>query len=110
MNHVAPHSDERLLGEAFRDTLPLAYRQPLTEASVLLGDEWFWSAARAPGEAHGLGRLRRDLAPRYQLEYKARLAPQCAICLVMEGSKLAQPAFPGIACVADQLVIRALIE
>ncbi len=110
MNHEAPHSDERLLGEAFRDTLPLAYRRALTEAAVLLEDEWFWSAASAPGEDHGLGRLRDALPPRYQLEYSPRLARQFSICLLMVAWKLAQPVFPGIACIAEQLVIRALIE
>jgi hypothetical protein len=91
------------LGEAFRSILPLRHRQALTGAAEIFLDEWL-------DDIGGPGSVRDALPPRYRMEFSPRLARQLWVCLVLVVWKLGQPAYPGVACVAEQLVIQALIE
>ena len=50
------------------------------------------------------------LPRRYALRYTERFLRQFVTCLVVVGEKLVAPSWPGLACVAEELALRAILS
>lgn len=100
------------IGADFSDELTRLQREALATAGIILVDEWYHAIGEMlVGRATPMDTALADaLPPSYRLRLTPVLAKQFHICLIVVLDKLTQPSWPRLACLAEELALRALID
>jgi hypothetical protein len=100
------------IGLAFHDVLSMHQRRALAAAGDMLLDEWFdeIGAMLHDDAPSAETTLAGALPPSYRLRLTPLLAKQFHTCLTTVLWKLAQPSWIALACLGEELALRAIID
>jgi hypothetical protein len=94
-----------------QQVLPPSHADALDAAVDVLVDEWFDDVARVlRGAAFAETSMASYLPPKHLPRYTSLFAKQFLTCLLVVAWKLRSPARHRLACVGEELALRALIE
>ncbi len=100
-----------MIGDTSRSTLPADHWKALNAASDILIDEFSEDVGHLlNGRDFDTTWMSNYLPPQFRQKYTALLAKKVLVCVVVVAWKLEQPTSWPLACVGEQLALRALIE
>lgn len=102
-----------MISDTSRSTLPADHWQALNAASDILIDEFSEDIGRLVDDGDGdfeTTWMSNYLPPQFHQTYTALFAKKVLVCVVVVAWKLEQPMSFPLACVGEQLALRALIE